>query len=1433
MVLPSGTRLGQYEIRSLLGRGSLGEVYLAEDSRLKRPVALKLLAPSALGEEDGLRLFEQEARAASALNHPNLLTIYEIGRADSETFIAAEFVDGVTLRQHLAEARMGLAEALGVATQIASALTEAHAIGIAHLDLKPENVMLRRDGYVKVLDFGTAKLTMQQPSPADVGEADRLASGGCERGPIAGTFGYMSPEQIRGDEVDTRADIWSLGVVLFEMITGRQPFCGAGVTEVADAILQREPPTLGSARDDVPLELESIVRRALEKDRDARYQTAQALAADLRKLKERHEAATSPRVLSGAPSSASTARLGTERAEGQPLPARDDFAWRYRKWLLWAGAAATLAALCDVLILRPAGGGREIDVGLLLLAVLLLLCHAALRRSHAPASSAFSPVGVAFRGLLPFQEADRDRFYGRETETLVLFEMVAHNLFRFGVLFGESGCGKTSLVKAALVPKLREEGYVPVYCRSYKDPLAALVEECRKQSQLELRAGETEVAYLRRVAEELSATLVVIFDQFEEFFVNFRTRPERAPFVALVKACHEDARLPLKFLFSLRSDFLYLINTEFAGQVPEPLLSSKIFHLHNFDEAKAVGIIERCARRADLPLEAGLTRQVARDLSSGGTVLPSELQIVGERLQAKRLYTLQDYRRAGGKERLVHSFLQDVIEMSGDRSGAQLLLRSLISDENTRLTLTVEEISRRTQRGRDSVERLLRIFVASRLVRELQEEAPWRYELVHEYLIEKINQVTGRVLDATQRANRLLRQYLSSYASDRATRIPLGKLWFIRRYADEGQRGERARELLKRSLRWGLLRACAVSLLLAALTTGAAAMLSVSEEWEGVRLSDGHTAAARQAAFSPDGRLLVSVGEDGRIVVWDFARRERLATFTDHTERVNCVAFSPDGKWFATGGDDQTVIVWDAARLSQAAVLREHQSYIVAVGFSPDGRHLVTMASDPPRPPWTAGGRAVVWSVGSWEKAGELWKTSFSYANLQFHPDGRQIVFADGAMWDVATQQQTAQSLDPNWAASWFSLSPDARHFVGIDGFGDVVFWDIKQRRAASRLHGHQDHGRAALFSPDGRLLASGAEDIILWDAATHEKLVRLEHTAIVWSLSFSPDGRWLVSTHGDGSILLWDVAERARVANLNEHSAPVRAVAFSPDGRLLASAGEDRSVIIWDAERRRKEAVLIGHDSRVTSVAFSPDGTRVVSGDQGGIIMLWDWAQRRPLKTFRHSYKGYSQAIYCVAISPDGRWVAATSGVYDAEAEDDSKVVDLFNTSPLTEGAVYGVAFSADGRRLVCVTDSGRVVLLETETWHLLGKLQGEKMTLVTVSFSPDGRWIATGEDQGAVRLWESEPLRPAGVIGQHAARVKSVAFSPDGRQIVSAGDDHLVALWDIRSRSLVTRIGTHAAPVLAVAFSPDARRLASGEHDRTVRLYTRRRTLWGYRLD
>lgn len=307
--LAPGELIAHYKILAFLGRGGMGEVYLAQDTRLNRKVALKLLPRSLSNDEDRLRRFEREARSASALSHPNVCVIHEIGEtSDGRPYISMEYIDGATLRRRFSHGHFKLSEAIDVAQQTASALAAAHEAGVVHRDIKPENIMLRRDGYVKVLDFGLAKLTERYERDTD-SEAPTFHVFSTHSGVLLGTTNYLSPEQARRIDVDERADIWALGVVLYEMVAGCLPFTGETASHVIVSILEKEPRPITDFVPAAPSELDWIIRKALRKDRDRRYQTIKELLSDLEDVSKK----VSDVVVSGSGQIVADAQVPIER----------------------------------------------------------------------------------------------------------------------------------------------------------------------------------------------------------------------------------------------------------------------------------------------------------------------------------------------------------------------------------------------------------------------------------------------------------------------------------------------------------------------------------------------------------------------------------------------------------------------------------------------------------------------------------------------------------------------------------------------------------------------------------------------------------------------------------------------------------------------------------------------------------------------------------------------------------------------------------------------------------------------------------------------------------------------------------------------------------------------------------------------------------------
>jgi len=329
MTLSAGTRLGPYEILSPLGAGGMGEVYLAKDTRLGREVAIKVLPASFSADPDRLRRFEQEARAASALNHPNIVTLHDVGQHDGVPYVVQELLEGETLRERMGGVAVPVRRVIDYGVQIANGLAAAHEKGIVHRDLKPENLFVTKDERVKILDFGLAKLTQPEAGGGGGTKAPTLA-GETEPGVVMGTIGYMSPEQIRGEAVDHRSDIFSFGAVLYEMLSSRRAFQGTSAADMMSAILKEEPPELSQTNRSISLSLERIVRHCLEKSPQARFHAARDVAFALEEV------------------SGSSA----------PAPSAVDAPASRRRALRLAAVGAALAALL-ALVLMSVRGVRE------------------------------------------------------------------------------------------------------------------------------------------------------------------------------------------------------------------------------------------------------------------------------------------------------------------------------------------------------------------------------------------------------------------------------------------------------------------------------------------------------------------------------------------------------------------------------------------------------------------------------------------------------------------------------------------------------------------------------------------------------------------------------------------------------------------------------------------------------------------------------------------------------------------------------------------------------------------------------------------------------------------------------------------------------------------------------------------------------------------
>lgn len=1376
---PAGTGevLGPYELLEELGRGGQGVVFRARDRRLHRLVAVKLLDPRLLDPREGAAALLAEARLAARVRHPHVAALHGLEEHAGRALLVMELVDGPTLEAIAAGGPLPLEQALAIAAGVASGLAAAHAAGVVHGDLSCANVRLEADGSPKLLDFGLGRRREDPP-----GEDGR-------RGPAGGTLAYLAPERLRGAPPAPEADIFALGVLIYRMLAGRLPYASPADTGAA-------PRPLWFVREDVPPALEGLLARLLSADAAVRPRAAE-VATTLAELAAGH-AATGAR---GAP------RAGDAGDTPQPRASSAPDARHARRAA--AGAVALAAAAVAALVTgRPWPG--------VLAGLAAAACLAAWRwRRHRRLPPRGVPATAAFRGLLPFAERDRDRFRGREVEVAALAALVEQPDFRFGVLYGESGSGKTSLLRAGLVPRLWERGLAPLYCRLHAGQIEALHEAIRRQTGLAVDPGLPAADALRCVAAELGTRVVVVLDQFEDLFAGQADPESHAEVVRLVGEAVRDAALPVGFLLAVREDRLFLVADAFDRWVSEPLASARRFRLSAFTPARALEVVAACL--AELPqADPALAPALVADLTRDGRVLPAELQIIGDQLQRRGLATLAAYRKAGGKDALVHGYLDDVVAAAPDPPTMRLALRSLVSDDMTRAARTLDEIAALAERPPARVGECLALLVRARVVRVGEDGPSPRYELLHDRLLGPVNRLTARVLDARSRADRLARQYLSQAQADRHAAVPLRHILFIRRHSRLRHDGE-LRRLIRRSLGRGLLRATAWGLATLGSVLAAAAYLSLREEWDERLLNGGHTAAARRLALLPDCRTLLSAGEDGRILAWDLPSRELAAVVAHEPEVWTALAADPGGRYLAAGSRRGLVRVWATGDFRRVADLPLPGGEIGWLGFTPDGRHLAA----------TRPGATTFWATADWRLAGRSERGSDTNFGAFFTGGGSRLLLCEWGEIAVPGGELAGSGPRPgNYAAI------SERHDLAVDltTEGWTVFSRMGDGRLLGRFPTFRDHPRGVRFSPDGRTVAVLSDSVVLFAAATRERIERLRYASIVWDAVFSAGGTHLVSAHGDGSVLVWNLSTRDLEARLNGHSGFVRAVAFSPDGSALASGGEDGAILVWDVRSGGKRAVL-PYPSRVNALAFAGPDELVACG-QFAPVVRYRVSARRELA--RHGCRGGADCIACYALAAarGGQLVATSNGIYDRGG---SEVVPFGGPGAAACATVYGVAFSPDERLLACGDESGRVILRDTDDRRQFpaGEAAVPSRTCVeAVAFSPAGRELATADDRGEIWLWSLDPLRPRRRLGAHAARAKAAAFLPGGNRLVTAGDDGLVALWEVPRGRLAARIGSNTAPVLAIAVSPSGTHLASAGFDGTVRLYRRRLTLWGMTL-
>jgi WD40 repeat protein/tRNA A-37 threonylcarbamoyl transferase component Bud32 len=1396
-----GTELAGYRIESLLGLGGMSVVYLAEDLRLKRRVALKLLAASLAEDESFRARFLRESELAASIDHPNIVPIYEAGTTEDLLFIAMRYVEGRDLKERLQRGHLDPGDATDILAQVASALDAAHARGLVHRDVKPSNVLLdtgaRPDGsdHVYLADFGLTKRVSEETGIGDDGH-------------LMGTIDYVAPEQIAGEEIDWRADVYSLGCVLYECLVGQPPFRRDSDIAVVFAHLESDPPAPSARRPELPAALDAVIARALAKEPEQRY-----------------------------PSCREFARAALSVAVDEASRRLVDVASR---------AAAGRSELSEV---EAELAGKVIDLQ-------------SVREQARVLAGPTTPARVAtegicpFKGLASFEPADADYFFGRER---LVAELVAR-LVGAGFLgiVGPSGSGKSSVLRAGLLPALAggvlpgSGGWRRLLLRPGERPL----DELRRV----LVSGAKDP--LAEALDTLPANgrLLLAVDQLEELFTACRSDGERVAFADTLARAAADPDGRAVVVVALRADFY----GRFAAHPGlAELLGANHVLVGPMQASELRRAVELPAGRVGLRVEPELSDALVDHVEGEPGALPllsTALLELWQKRQENAL-TLAAYHESGG----VHGAVARLAEGTYDRipDERKQLVRAIMlrlvgegeGDAAVRRRAPLAELD--LERNRDVAD-VLATLADSRLVTVGEGSV----EVAHEALLREWPRLREWIEEDTE--GRRLRRHITQAATEwdaagrdhgelyRGVRLAAALDWTAdhaldlneleREFVTESrevteQEAKRARRTNRR-LR-ALLAGVAV-LLAAAVAGGIFAVVQRSEA------RDAETAQfvqrlGAQALVEEDldlslllARQAIAIDDSAQTRGYLLAalRRSPAAIGIMHGDGgvLRGIAISPDGKTLAVGGSSTGVRFFDARTHEQIGDTLPMDG-LESIAYSPDGRTVAVGGDQIVRLIDAQTREQLAETAVGGVATGMAFTRDRSRLVVLFTPGPAQGLGGDDAqitIRDAATLEPIGRSIEPEafvgayvgfyYASPQFALTADDRSLITASEDGELAWWDLRSGKK-TRTEKTETGLHALALSPDGRTAAVGIErGVQLVDLRSGT--VRTSASGLTGSpnwVLFSPDGKTVVSTNLDKTVTRWDVESATPLETLRGHSNSVQQPVFSPDGKTLYTVSHDGTAIAWDltGDRRLGRPFRFTHDRTFSAGGydghpgeFSPNGRLIAVGLKEEGIALWDARELTPVGAPLLETDGEVKAL---AFSPDVRTLAATT------VDGSLTLWDVDSRSRLhgplragSAGLLVGVGFSPDAATLATASGAG-VWLWDVATGATLSEITYRAAH--DLAFSADGTTVASVREEGGAEVWDVASRTSIATVGgtpESDLFDFSVALSPNGRMLAVGGFGRVVRLWDVRTRKLVHELDQGGNGAFTLEFSPDGRTLA-----------------------
>ncbi|MDF2751910.1 MAG: hypothetical protein K0S82_292 [Gaiellaceae bacterium] len=1435
-----GTELAGYRIESLLGWGGMSVVYLAEDLRLKRRVALKLLAAELAEDESFRDRFLRESELAASIDHPNIVPIYEAGTAEELLFIAMRYVEGRDLTERLQRGRLDPTAAVGILTQVASALDAAHARGLVHRDVKPSNVLLdpgaRPDGsdHVYLADFGLTQRASEEAATGDDGH-------------LIGTIDYVAPEQIGGEEVDGRADVYSLGCVLYECVVGQPPFRRDSDVAVVFAHLETEPPPPSAARPELPAALDAVIVRALAKDPAERYPSCRELARAALAV----AADEASRLLVDAASRAAAGRSDLSEAETE--------------------LASTV-----------------IDLQLV-------------REQERVLSGRATPTRVAaegvcpFKGLASFEPVDADWFFGRER---LVAELVAR-LVGAGLLgiVGPSGSGKSSVLRAGLLPALA--GGVLPGSESWRRLLLRPGEQPLEELRRALVSGAKDPLAEALNALPANGRLLIAVDQLEELFTTCRSDGERAAFAdTLARAAADPDRRAL-VVVALRADFYGRLAAH--AELAELLRANQVL-VGPMQASELRRAVELPAARVGLRVEPELVEALVDDVGGEPGALPLLSTALLELWQKRQdnTLTLAGYRESGGVHGAVARLAEGTYARIPDEHkpiARAVILRLVGGDDGDLPVRRRAPLIELDLERNDEVAAVLATLADSRLVTVGEGSV----EVAHEALLTEWPRLSEWIEEDTE--GRRLRRHITQAATEweaagrdrgelyRGARLAAALDWSTdhafelneleRAFVTESREASEleARRARRTNRRLRTLLAGVAALLVAAVAGGVYAVvqrgeardaetaqlaqrlgaqalveedldLSLLLARQAVAIDDspqtrGYLLAAlrrspaaigimhgtgpqlRAVTVSPDGKTLAVLGGATGLLLFDTRTYEQIGGPLPYFS-TESLAYSPDGRTLAVGGEQIRLV---DSRTGEQLAVTAVDGVAMRMAFTKDGSRLVVLVT--PGPITELGGAdapITIRDAATLEPIGPSIEPEafvgafigFQYASPHFvlTADDRSLATAseDGelAWWDLRSGKKT-RAIPIETGLHALALSPDGlTAAVGIDRGIQLV--DVGTGEVRRATGGSAGRPTWVLFSPDGETVVSTNLDgtVTLWDAqsATPRETLRGHWNSVQQPL-FSPDGKTLYTASNDGTAIAWDMTGKRGLgrtftfthdrtisqAGLDGHPG-----AFSPDARLIAVGLKERGIALWEVRRLVPHgAPLLETAGEVKSLSFSPDGRRLVATSDDGTVTLWDVRSHARLRVL--SGAG-------VAFSPDGTTLAVSSGDLGTRGGGGLKLWDAATGAGLGEiGArdTSDPSFSADGALVATARGwEGGADVWDVDSRTPIATVKGEPYTADwTVALSPEGRILAVGGWGTLVRLVDVRTGELLHELDQAGTGAREMEFSPDGRILAVAGWENVASLWDVASGAQIGPRLTAGSRRTSLDVSPDGRRL------------------------